>query len=262
MQKEKQGLDLQKNLPEVYNLTLIKSEQMKDKIQYNLLANLFRYPQKGYVDQVDACAKFIQHQYPEAYNHLKKFQEIIHQKADIYEIEELFGKTFHIQAICYLDLGYVLYAEDYKRGEFLVQMKNEQRKVNNDCGVELPDNLPNALTLLPLLDDKTFLDELVVRMYIPAIEMMVKEFESARIELKTKVRKKKQKVLIQEDLKDKNAYQYALMALLEVCLSDFKVTTFEEKKIKPDPLSSFLPNCEGACSPSEELVKEELVKTK
>ncbi|NOQ72865.1 MAG: hypothetical protein GQ574_12720 [Crocinitomix sp.] len=228
---------------------------MKDKIQYNLLANLFRYPQKGYVEQVDACVKFIQYQYPKAYVHLKRFQEIIHERANIYEIEELFGKTFHIQAICYLDLGYVLYAEDYKRGDFLVQMKNEQRKVNNDCGVELSDNLPNALTLLPLLEDQVFLEELAVRMYIPAIEMMVKEFETSRIALKTKVRKKKQKVLIQENLKDKNAYQYALMALLEVFQSDFKINSFEEEKIQPDPLSSFLPNCEGACSTATELVK-------
>jgi hypothetical protein len=45
-------------------------------------------------------------------------------------------------------LGYVLFAEDYKRGDFLVKVKNEQRKVNNDCGEELADNLPNILTLM------------------------------------------------------------------------------------------------------------------
>jgi nitrate reductase assembly molybdenum cofactor insertion protein NarJ len=235
---------------------------MKDKIQYNLLANLFRYPQEGYVEQMDACVAFIKGQYPEAYVNLKHFQDIIHKKEGIHEIEELFGKTFHIQAICYLDLGYVLYAEDYKRGEFLVQMKNEQRLVNNDCGVELPDNLPNALTLLPLLKDPKFLEELVVRMYIPALEMMVKEFETSRIALKTKVRKKKQKVLIQENLKDKNAFQFALQATLAILQADFHVTTFKDMEIKPDPLSSFLPNCEGSCAtPTEDiLTTEEPVK--
>ena len=247
MLKVKQVSDLKNVLQEECKTGVI----MKDKIQYNLLANLFRYPQTGYVEQMDACVAFIKGQYPDAYEQLKAFQEIIHQKEDIYEIEELFGKTFHIQAICYLDLGYVLYAEDYKRGEFLVQMKNEQRKVNNDCGVELPDNLPNALTLLPLLEDPKFLEELVVRMYIPALEIMVKEFDSSRIALKTKVRKKKQKVLIQENMKNKNAYQYALQAALSILRTDFKVNSFENMEIKADPLSSFIPNCEGSCAPAE-----------
>ena len=149
----------------------------------------------------------------------------------------------------------MLYAEDYKRGEFLVQMKNEQRKVKNDCGVELPDNLPNALTLLPLLDDREFLEELVVRMYIPALEIMVKEFETSRIALKTKVRKKKQKVIIQEDMKNKNAYQFALQATLSVLQADYQVSTYKSQEIKADPLSSFLPNCEGSCATTNEPVK-------
>ena len=229
---------------------------MKDKIQYNLLANLFRYPQEGYIEQVRECAEHLQNYYPVAYQDIKPFLEIIEGKS-IVEIEYLFGKTFHIQAICYLDLGYVLFAEDYKRGDFLVQMKNEQRKVNNDCGVELADNLPNALTLLPLLENEEFLEELVVRMYIPALETMLKEFDSARMALKTKVRMKKQKVLLQENMENQNVYRHAIQATLGVLQTDFKVINFEGQEVKADPLSSFLPNCEGSCAtPVEEAVKK------
>jgi nitrate reductase assembly molybdenum cofactor insertion protein NarJ len=53
------------------------------------------------------------------------------------EYEELYTKTFDVQPICYLDLGYVIFGEDYKRGAFLLHMQEEQQKVNNDCGTDL-----------------------------------------------------------------------------------------------------------------------------
>jgi len=220
---------------------------MKEQNQYNLLADIFRYPSDGYISKVMQCSEMLKNRYPDAYAHFEKFSSVI-QNMSIVDIEELFSMTFHIQAICYLDLGYVLYAEDYKRGEFLVQMKNEQRKVNNDLGCELADNLPNALTLIPLLEDKHFAEELVVRMYIPALEAMLKEFDASRIALKTKVRKKKQKVLIKQDLQNRNLYQYAIQATLDVLQTDYKVEKYKDKMVKSDPLSSFLPNCDGSCS--------------
>ena len=245
MLKVKQDSDLKKSLLGDYNNYRLKT--MKDKNQYNLLANLFRYPQVGYKEQMLECGEMLQNYYPVAYQEFLPFLNVMNEKS-IVDIEELFGKTFHIQAICYLDLGYVLYAEDYKRGDFLVQMKNEQRMANNDCGVELADNLPNALTLLPLLKDETFLEELVVRMYIPALESMVKEFEQSRIDLKTKVRKKKQKVLILEDMPNKNAFQSAIQATINVLQTDFNVIKYKDQEAKADPLSSFLPNCVSSCA--------------
>ncbi len=233
---------------------------MKNYNHYNYLANLFRYPTDRYIEQVNLCGEVLKNNYPNAYKSFVNFLNIVNSR-DKFEVEELFSMTFHIQAICYLDLGYVLYAEDYKRGEFLVQMKNEQEKVNNDCGVELADNLPNALTLIPLLKDDEFREELVVRMYIPAIESMLKEFNASRIALKTKVRKKKQKVLLREDMQNRNAYQYAIDALYKVFQTDFKVEQFVYQMVKTDPLNSFLPNCEGACAtptPKKEVIIKDL----
>tara|TARA_R110002072_G_scaffold286113_1_gene451108 strand:+ start:33585 stop:34283 length:699 start_codon:yes stop_codon:yes gene_type:complete len=219
---------------------------MENNIQYNALANLFRYPTEDYFKHVKECGEILKDYYPKAYENFKKFQEIIDTKNSV-ELEELFSMTFHIQAICYLDLGYVLYAEDYKRGEFLVQMKKEQAKVGNDCGVELADNLPNALTLLPLIEDSSFREELSVRMYIPALEAMEKEFEASRIALKTKVRRKKQKVLIQEDMKNKNAYLFAISATLDVIREEFNIEKYVDNSVKADPLSSLIPSCESSC---------------
>jgi nitrate reductase assembly molybdenum cofactor insertion protein NarJ len=231
---------------------------MKNYNHYNILADVFRYPSDKYVKQVNKCGEMLEKDYPKAYKSFSHFLNIINN-LDAFDVEELFSMTFHIQAICYLDLGYVLYAEDYKRGEFLVQMKKEQEKVNNDLGVELADNLPNALTLIPLLEDDEFRKELVVRMYVPAVESMLKEFDASRIALKTKVRKKKQKVLLREDMQNRNAYQFAIDALYKVFQLDFDIEEFVDKMIKPDPLSSFLPNCEGSCSTPTPSAKKEII---
>jgi nitrate reductase assembly molybdenum cofactor insertion protein NarJ len=226
---------------------------MKNVAQYHALSNLFRYPREGYKKRVNSCAILLKQYYPEAYQSFLPFLEIIKHKT-LFEIEELFGQTFHIQAICYLDVGYVLFGEDYKRGEFLVQIKNEQAKVNNECGEELADNLPNILTLMELLEDKEFLGELAVRVMIPALKLMLKEFETSRMALKTKVRKKKQKVIIQEDMKNKNAYQYVIQTALQILELDFADVSYDVIEVKPDLTSAFLPNC-GTCATEHEPAK-------
>lgn len=217
------------------------------------MANLFRYPQEGYIQQVNECALFLKDNYPGAFVELAPFIDWVNSKT-LFEIEEVFGKTFHIQAICYLDLGYVLFAEDYKRGEFLVQMKNEQRVAKNDCGVELADNLPNVLTLLGMLKDEVFLGEFAERVMKPSLDKMLKEFDDARVALKDKVRRKKQKVILMEGLENKNIYQFALQSLYKVINADFKDDKYNDPVIVPtigiDALS-----CNSGCSTSPQPVK-------
>lgn len=217
---------------------------MEVREHYRVLADLFRYPKQDYILNVNNCADLIGKMYPEAYAKLVPFMKWVNTH-DMHEIEELFGRTFHIQAICYLDLGYVLFAEDYKRGEFLVQMKKEQAKANVDCGEELADNLPNVLHLMSVMEDAEFLQEFGVRVMKPSLEKMIKEFDESRIKLKDKVRMKKQKVIIMEDLQNRNIYQFALEAIYTVVMSDFK-NSYNDPIIVPtfgvDALS-----CDSGC---------------
>lgn len=92
------------------------------------------------------------------------------------EMEELYTRTFDIQAVAYLDVGYVLFGEDYKRGHFLVKMQSLHQEYGNDCGTELPDHLPNILTLLPKLADQEEAEGLVGKLVLPAIDKMVAGF--------------------------------------------------------------------------------------
>ena len=213
------------------------------------------YPREGYKEKVDACMEMLTNHYPEAAQSFKRFHNFIKSK-NIFEIEEIFGITFHIQAICYLDIGYVLFGEDYSRGEFLLNMKKEQAKIKHDCGEELADNLPHVLQLMAISTDQTFIEELAVRALIPALEKILDEFKASRIELKQKVIRKKQKTIILENIVDGNIYQNALQALYIVLKKDFEGITFNDKKIKQS-LDNFIPTC-STCAPA----KKEKVKTK
>lgn len=92
------------------------------------------------------------------------------------EMEELYTRTFDIQAVCPLDVGYVLFGEDYKRGHFLVKMRELHEAYGNDCGTELADHLPNILRLLPLMPDPGEAGEFVNRLLLPAVEKMLEGF--------------------------------------------------------------------------------------
>ena len=227
---------------------------MKNRNHYNIIANLFRYPNETYKRDVDACVLILKDNYLGAYSEILPFHQYIQTK-DLYEIEEAFAKTFHIQAICFLDLGYVLFAEDYKRGDFLVKVKNEQRNVNNDCGDELADNLPNILTLMALLKDEEFLVEFAVRIVKPALEKMLAEFDSARMELRDKVRLKKHKVLLQQDMENKNIFQYALQALYSVIKKDFVDIEYDDPEFMPLIGGNFLKSCNTGCSTTSQILR-------
>ena len=223
---------------------------MENRNHYNLLADIFRYPDENYKLNAKKCEDMLLANYPQIYLEAMPFFKFIKEE-HLFKIEEVFSMTFHIQAICFLDLGYVLFAEDYKRGEFLVKIKDEQRLVANDCGNELADNLPNVLTLMTKMKDLDFLEEFASRIMKPALGKMLEEFDLARIELKNKVRMKKQKVLLVPNLENRNIYQYAIQGLLSVVNEDFKSMVYNDPKIIPSLCGDFIKNCSTGCATVE-----------
>lgn len=222
---------------------------MKNLEHYTLLAELFRYPNKDIKTTVTKIQQFLDTNYQEAGAEFKRFSEFIDQTT-FPEIEEIFQKTFHIQAICFLDIGYVIFAEDYKRGEFLVNMKAEQEKYNNDCEGELADNLPYVLRLMPMHKDEAFINELVVMALIPALEKMLSEFDAAKTQIREKVMNKKQKVVIMEGIKDGNIYKNTLSSLIMALKKDFEGIKFEQEvEFIPAYAKAFLhSDCGDGCT--------------
>ena len=159
---------------------------MKDRKHYSLLANLFRYPEEDFVLHLKEVQDFLDEFYPEAGKELHPFSKFMNN-CPLDEREELFTKTFDVQPICYLDLGYVMFGEDYKRGAFLLNMQGEQQKINNDCGTDLPDNICNVLVLMTKSEDDRFIEDLVWRIFIPCVKKMITEFNSARVDMKMRI---------------------------------------------------------------------------
>lgn len=199
---------------------------MKDYSHYIVFAELLRYPGVDYSEKAKACYTSLLDKYPEAADELKPFVDYILQHTQD-EREELYTRTFDVQPICYLDLGYVIFGEDYKRGAFLLHMQEEQLLANNDCGTDLSDNISNVLTLYTKTNKQELLDELAVKIVIPGLEKMMAEFEQARVELKTKILKKLNRAIIQEELSLGNVYRNLFSALLLVFKQDFAHVQFK-----------------------------------
>lgn len=119
------------------------------------------------------------------------------------ELQEYYIRTFDVNAACYLDIGYVLFGEESKRGQFLLNMISEQQKAKNDCGTEFADHLPNVLTLLPKIQDENFREELVVCMLLPALKHMLENFRT-----------------------EENIYRVLLKLLIFVLETDFRDSEF------------------------------------
>lgn len=192
---------------------------------YIAFADLLRYPAADYSERANSCLVMLEERYPEAALEIEPFVNFMLSHSQD-EREELYTKTFDVQPICYLDLGYVIFGEDYKRGAFLLHMQEEQLKEGNDCGTDLSDNICNMLTLYAKSNNQDLLDELAVKILIPGVEKMIGEFKQARVDLKVKVLKKLHKAIIQEELNHGNVYRNVFSALLNVLKKDFENVSF------------------------------------
>lgn len=84
-------------------------------------------------------------------------------------LQELYTQTFDMNPAATLDIGWHLFGESYKRGAFLVGMREDFRLHGLDEGFELPDHLPNVLRLLARLEDGEHADLLHRACVAPAI---------------------------------------------------------------------------------------------
>ncbi len=191
---------------------------------YALLSKLFYYPEKeSFKDEVRKIESYLMTTNSEAVLALKPFIDFM-ETSSIVEIQELFLRSFDVQAITTLDIGFVLFGEDYKRGKLLAHLNEEHNKAGNDCETELADHLPNLLRLLPKMTDYEMRFEMAIFLLIPAVEKMITEFSLGKIEKKDVVYKKHQKVLLEYSANHRTVYQNCLQALLLILKRDFGYT--------------------------------------
>ncbi len=211
---------------------------MKDKLQhYTILADVFVYPDQLMVERVKHAQSFLDQHYPEAAIEMRPFTAFF-EKASLIEQQELYTRSFDVQAVTTLDLGYVLFGDDYKRGALLVNMNREHHEAGNPCNNELADYLPNVLRLLPKMSDEALRDELIEKIVAPAIRKIIGEFDVKQIEMKKKVYLKHHKTWIDRSEEYGTIYLQPLAALYSVMQEDFQV----QEAPPPQKSSDFLKN--------------------
>lgn len=138
---------------------------------YDLLASLVAYPQVGYASRLEECARKLAEEHPQAGTFLQPFLE--HARGlTVEDLEELYTRTFDINPVCCLEVGWQLFGEEYERGSFLVKMRKMLREANLAESTELPDHLVHVLALLGQLD-RDGADELAASAVLPALKKML-----------------------------------------------------------------------------------------
>ncbi len=209
---------------------------------YERFAALFDYPQSDYPSVVRVLCDLLETRYPAAANELEAFARalpgdggaLLEEQLD--EVQEIFTRSFDVQSITTLGVGYVMFGDDYKRGEVLVNLNREHREVGVDCGTELPDHLPNVLRLVARWQDPEIRAEFVEEILHPALRMMIEEFGSSRMQERNRLYKKHFKTLIASSEERGTIFRIPLAALVAVLEEDF---SFSPREIS-EPASDFL----------------------
>jgi len=188
---------------------------------YELLSGMFIYPaDEGYAERIKEVYQYLSTDYPDAAITMQPFVGFLDNSV-LKEKQELFLRSFDVQAITTLDIGFTLFGEDFKRGQLLVNLNREHREAGNECFTELSDHLPNVLRLLPKMKDHDMRNEIALRLVIPALEKMIEEFNFKKIEKKDEIYKKNLKTILDYSAQYRVIYQNLLQAVLTVMKKDF-----------------------------------------
>ncbi len=81
-------------------------------------------------------------------------------------LEELYTRTFDLNPVATLEVGWHLWGEQYERGRFLADLRGLQEELGVDAATELPDHLTILLPTLARMSNPTDL----ARKILPALE--------------------------------------------------------------------------------------------
>lgn len=91
------------------------------------------------------------------------------------DAEELYTRTFDINPVASLEVGWHLYGEQYERGAFLVRMRGLLRALHIAESAELPDHLSHVLQAVGSMEEAEA--EAFTRQYLsPALEKIAAGF--------------------------------------------------------------------------------------
>jgi len=209
----------------------------KQLLDYNKISKLFVYPEKeNFVNNVKDVQQYLDEVLPHIGKMLRPFTEVIGNVTK-HELEDLYLRSFEVQSITTLDIGYVVFGDDYKRGELLVNLNKEHKSYGIECGDELADNLSNVLKLINVIENDELLEDLVQKIIAPALIKMIEGFGDDQLLAKEKVYIKHHKTLLDKH-ESFTIYKHALFTLYKALDHDFKIKIQEQPQRSGGFLSS------------------------
>ncbi len=146
-----------------------------ERLLYHHFADLLTYPGADLAAAARRCAALLAAAEPEAAAAVARFGTWA-EATPSGRLEEVYTNTFDLQPVCCPYVGYHLFGESYKRGAFMVKLKEEYRRHGFDAGNELPDHLCVVLRFLALVTDEALGKDLIAECVMPSLAKMVAGF--------------------------------------------------------------------------------------
>jgi len=138
--------------------------------EFEQLAHLLRYPTAGYGSEVACSCDVLANASPEINTALSEFLDQTRELC-LEDLQVLYTNTFDLDPVCSLEVGWHLFGENYERGEFLVKMRKELRRLGVKESTELPDHLSHALEALGRMEPQEAADFATACLF-PALDKM------------------------------------------------------------------------------------------
>lgn len=142
------------------------------------LAYALAYPGDCFEERLNEAVAVIRRHAPEAAVPLAAFRDAVLPLATE-EREEWYTRTFDINPVCSLEIGWQLFGEEYHRGALLVRLRHELRRHGIEESTELPDHLTHVLSLLDRMADAEA-QSFAACCVIPAVDKMLVAFDGVR----------------------------------------------------------------------------------
>ncbi|MBI5473951.1 MAG: molecular chaperone TorD family protein [Ignavibacteriae bacterium] len=141
------------------------------------IAALLRYPTDEYKQRIDASIRTIKttcsdNDVPLA--RLLAFNEAM-RDLSLADLEELYTRTFDINPVSSLEVGWHLHGETYERGAFLVTMREVLRRCQVEELTELPDHLTHVLPAVARMSEEEA-EAFVSQQLLKALNKMLEGF--------------------------------------------------------------------------------------
>lgn len=142
---------------------------------YDTLGRLLIYPTEDIKAVAQECYRSVKSFDLPAGQAVANFAEKANNSS-LAEMQELYTRTFEINPVCAMEVGWQLFGERYERGTFMVKMRQTLRNLGISESTELPDHLVHVLQAIDRLEPEEAA-EFAGLFLVPAVDKMLAGFK-------------------------------------------------------------------------------------